>query len=561
MTKFVFVTGGVVSSLGKGIAAASLAAILASRGIRVTNLKLDPYINVDPGTMSPFQHGEVFVTEDGAETDLDLGHYERFVDVKMGKRNNFTTGQIYDSVIRKERRGDYLGGTVQVIPHITDEIKSWIVSGAGDAEVAVVEVGGTVGDIESLPFLEAIRQMGITMGRENVCYVHLTLVPYIATAGEMKTKPTQHSVKELREIGIQPDVVLCRVDRPLQDGDRRKIALFTNVPAEAVIPAADADSIYKIPAALHAEGLDDIVCKKLQLDARPADLSMWNHLVDALGHPEHTVHIAMVGKYVDLTESYKSLSEALTHAGIHSRSKVQIHYVDSEAVERDGTDCLRTMDAILVPGGFGKRGVEGKIAAIRYARENAIPYLGICLGMQLAVIEYARHKAGLANANSTEFDPGTPHPVVALITEWQNRDGSVERRTEGSNLGGTMRLGAQPCDVVPGSLAHRIYRATTVSERHRHRYEVNNHYLPRLEAAGLFVGARTRSATAGDLCEMIELPDHPWFFGCQFHPEFTSNPRRGHPLFIGFVKAALEAKRRLCPEAAAMGAVELVASG
>jgi CTP synthase len=564
MTKYVFVTGGVVSSLGKGIAAASLAAILASRGIRVTNLKLDPYINVDPGTMSPFQHGEVFVTEDGAETDLDLGHYERFVDVKMGKRNNFTTGQIYDSVIRKERRGDYLGGTVQVIPHITDEIKNWIIAGAGDAEVAVVEVGGTVGDIESLPFLEAIRQMGITMGRENVCYVHLTLVPYIATAGEMKTKPTQHSVKELREIGIQPDVVLCRVDRPLQDGDRRKIALFTNVPAEAVIPAADADSIYKIPAALHAEGLDDIVCRKLLLDAPPADLSTWHRLVDALAHPEHTVHIAMVGKYVDLTESYKSLSEALTHAGIHSRSKVQIHYVDSEVVERDGTDCLRAMDAILVPGGFGKRGVEGKIAAIRYARENAIPYLGICLGMQLAVIEYARHKAGLAGANSTEFDPGTPHPVVALITEWQNRDGSIERRTEGSDMGGTMRLGAQPCDVLPGSLAHRIYGTTTVSERHRHRYEVNNHYLPRLEAAGLFVGARTRSATAGDLCEMIELPDHPWFFGCQFHPEFTSNPRRGHPLFIGFVKAALDAKRRLRPDAGAaaagVGTAELVSS-
>jgi CTP synthase len=560
MTKFVFVTGGVVSSLGKGIAAASLAAILASRGIRVTNLKLDPYINVDPGTMSPFQHGEVFVTDDGAETDLDLGHYERFVDVKMGKRNNFTTGQIYDSVIRKERRGDYLGGTVQVIPHITDEIKSWIAAGAGDAEVAVVEVGGTVGDIESLPFLEAIRQMGITLGRENVCYVHLTLVPYIATAGEMKTKPTQHSVKELREIGIQPDVVLCRVDRPLQDSDRRKIALFTNVPAEAVIPAADADSIYKIPAALHAEGLDDIVCRKLQLDAPPADLSTWNRLVDALEHPEHAVHIAMVGKYVDLTESYKSLSEALTHAGIHSRSKVHIHYVDSEAVERDGTGCLRTMDAILVPGGFGKRGVEGKISAIRFARENSIPYLGICLGMQLAVIEYARHKAGFANANSTEFDPDTPHPVVALITEWQNRDGSVERRTEGSNLGGTMRLGAQPCEVTPGSLAHRIYGTTTVSERHRHRYEVNNHYLPRLEAAGLEVGARTRSATAGDLCEMIELPDHPWFFGCQFHPEFTSNPRRGHPLFIGFVKAALEAKRRPRPDAAAAGMAELVAS-
>jgi CTP synthase len=564
MTKFVFVTGGVVSSLGKGIAAASLSAILASRGLRITNLKLDPYINVDPGTMSPFQHGEVFVTEDGAETDLDLGHYERFVDGKMGKRNNFTTGQIYESVIRKERRGDYLGGTVQVIPHITDEIKSWIVSGAviegAEADVAVVEVGGTVGDIESLPFLEAIRQMGITLGRENVCYIHLTLVPYIATAGEMKTKPTQHSVKELREIGIQPDVVLCRVDRPLLDGDRRKIALFTNVPAEAVIPAADADSIYKIPAALHGEGLDDIVLRKLEITAPPADLSIWNRLTHALANPEHTVDIAMVGKYVDLTESYKSLSEALTHAGIHTRSKVNIHYVDSEAVERDGTDCLREMDAVLVPGGFGKRGVEGKIAAIRYARETGVPYLGICLGMQLAVVEYARHKAGLAGANSTEFDPATPHPVVALITEWQDRDGNVERRTESSDMGGTMRLGAQPCEVVPGSLAHRIYGTTTVAERHRHRYEVNNHYLPRIESAGLTVGAWAKSAVAGDLCEMIELPQHPWFFGCQFHPEFTSNPRRGHPLFLSFVRAALEHKRRGAGASAAPAVAELVAS-
>ena len=543
MTKFVFVTGGVVSSLGKGIAAASLAAILASRGIRVTNLKLDPYINVDPGTMSPFQHGEVFVTEDGAETDLDLGHYERFTDVKMGRRNNFTTGQIYESVIRKERRGDYLGGTVQVIPHITDEIKSWIVNGADDAEVAVVEVGGTVGDIESLPFLEAIRQMGITMGRDNVCYVHLTLVPFIATAGEMKTKPTQHSVKELREIGIQPDIVLCRADRPLPDGDRRKISLFTNVAPEAVIPALDTDSIYKIPAALHAEGLDEIVCRKLSLSPRPADLTSWRHLVDALVHPEHEVNIAMVGKYVDLTESYKSLSEALTHAGIHTRSKVRIHYVDSETVDRDGTACLRDMDAVLVPGGFGKRGVEGKIKAIRYARENSIPYLGICLGMQLAVIEHARHKAGLAGANSTEFDSATPHPVVALITEWQNRDGTVERRDHKSDLGGTMRLGAQPCDIVAGSLANRIYGSTRIAERHRHRYEVNNHYLPRLEAAGLVVGAWAKSEVAGDLCEMIELADHPWFFGCQFHPEFTSNPHRGHPLFVAFVAAALERRR------------------
>jgi len=558
MTKFVFVTGGVVSSLGKGIAAASLAAILASRGVRVTNLKLDPYINVDPGTMSPFQHGEVFVTDDGAETDLDLGHYERFTDVRMGKRNNFTTGQIYESVIRKERRGDYLGGTVQVIPHITDEIKSWIVAGAGDAEVAIVEVGGTVGDIESLPFLEAIRQLGITLGRENVCYIHLTLVPFIPSAGEMKTKPTQHSVKELREIGIQPDVVLCRADRPVPEGDRRKIALFTNVPAEAVIPALDANSIYKIPGMLHAEGLDAIVCKKLEIAPPPADLGAWHKLVDALEHPEHEVHIAMVGKYVDLTESYKSLSEALTHAGIHTRSKVNIHYVDSEQIERDGVDSLRTMDAILVPGGFGKRGVEGKIKAVRLAREAGIPYLGICLGMQLAVIECARDLAGLANANSTEFDPDTPHPVVALITEWQNRDGSVERRSEASDMGGTMRLGAQPCEVVPGSLAHRIYGSTTVAERHRHRYEVNNHYLSRLEGAGLVVGARAKSPLAEDLVEMVEYADHPWFFGCQFHPEFTSNPRRGHPLFVAFVKAALAHQQR--GGAAVQAVAELVAS-
>ncbi len=563
MTKFVFVTGGVVSSLGKGIAAASLAAILASRGVRVTNLKLDPYINVDPGTMSPFQHGEVFVTDDGAETDLDLGHYERFTDVRMGKRNNFTAGQIYESVIRKERRGDYLGGTVQVIPHITDEIKSWILAGTRvgetEAEVALVEVGGTVGDIESLPFLEAIRQLGITLGRDNVCYVHLTLVPYIPSAGEMKTKPTQHSVKELREIGIQPDVVLCRADRPLPDNDRKKIALFTNVPEEAVIPALDADSIYKIPGMLHAEGLDVIVCKKLRLDPPPADLTTWHRLVDALEHPQHTVNIAMVGKYVDLTESYKSLSEALIHAGIHTRSKVNIHYVDSEVLETEGVDGLRGMDAILVPGGFGKRGVEGKIGAVRVARENGIPYLGICLGMQLAVIECARHMAGLAEANSTEFDPATPHPVVALITEWQNRDGLIEKRSESSDLGGTMRLGAQPCEVVEGSLAHRIYGSTVVAERHRHRYEVNNHYLPRIEAAGLSVGARAKSATAGDLVEMIELPGHPWFFGCQFHPEFTSNPRRGHPLFISFINAALEAQQRSRGDAVHVVA-ELVAS-
>jgi CTP synthase len=559
MTKFVFVTGGVVSSLGKGIAAASLAALLASRGVRVTNLKLDPYINVDPGTMSPFQHGEVFVTEDGAETDLDLGHYERFTDVKMGKRNNFTTGQIYESVIRKERRGDYLGGTVQVIPHITDEIKSWIAQGAGDAEVAVVEVGGTVGDIESLPFLEAIRQMGITLGRDNVCFIHLTLLPYIPTAGEMKTKPTQHSVKELREIGIQPDVVLCRADRPVPESDRRKIALFTNVDFEAVIPALDKDSIYKIPESLHREGLDDIVCRKLKLDAPAADLAMWEKLTGTLEHPQREIDIAMVGKYVDLTESYKSLSEALIHAGIHTQSKVRIHYVDSESIERDGVGALADMDAILVPGGFGKRGVEGKIAAIRYARENDVPYLGICLGMQLAVIEFARHKAGLAGANSTEFDAATPHPVVALITEWQDHDGTIQKRDAQSDMGGTMRLGSQPCDVVAGSLAHRIYGADTVAERHRHRYEVNNHYLPRIEDAGLAVGAWAKSAQAGDLCEMVELPGHRWFFGCQFHPEFTSNPRRGHPLFVSFVRAALDS-RTTRTRGAAVASGELVAT-
>ncbi|MGH8801039.1 MAG: CTP synthase, partial [Casimicrobiaceae bacterium] len=437
------------------------------------------------------------------------------------------------------------------IPHITDEIKGWIASGAGNAEVAVVEVGGTVGDIESLPFLEAIRQMGITLGRDNVCYIHLTLVPFIPAAGEMKTKPTQHSVRELREIGIQPDVVLCRADRPIPDGDRRKIALFTNVAPDAVIPALDTDSIYKIPAALSAEGLDVIVCRKLGIDAPPADLSEWQRMVAALEHPERDVDIAMVGKYVDLTESYKSLSEALTHAGMQTRSRVRIHYVDSEAIEREGIEALRGVDAILVPGGFGKRGVEGKIAAIRYARESGTPYLGICLGMQLAVIEFARHRAGLAGANSTEFDPETPHPVVALITEWQNRDGTIERRDAGSNLGGTMRLGAQPCEIVPGTLAHRVYGADRVAERHRHRYEVNNHYLARIEAAGLRVGAWAKSATAGDLCEMIDLPQHPWFFGCQFHPEFTSNPRRGHPLFASFIRAAIEHGQRA---AAGLGA-------
>jgi CTP synthase len=536
MTKYIFVTGGVVSSLGKGIAAASLAAILESRGVKITMLKLDPYINVDPGTMSPFQHGEVFVTEDGAETDLDLGHYERFVTAKMAKRNNFTTGQIYESVIRKERHGDYLGGTVQVIPHITDEIKLFIRRGAGDAEVAMVEIGGTVGDIESLPFLEAIRQMGIELGRDNVCYIHLTLVPYIASAGEIKTKPTQHSVKELREIGIQPDVLLCRADRPLPDDERRKIALFTNVLSEAVISAVDVDSIYKIPGMLHAQRLDEIVCRKLNFNPPPADLSSWESLIYKLEHPLREVSIALVGKYVDLTESYKSLSEALIHAGIHTGAKIRIQYIDSETIEKNGTGCLASMNAILVPGGFGKRGVEGKIRAVRYARENKIPYLGICLGMQLAVIEYARNVVGLEDAHSTEFDPQTPHPVIALITEWQDRDGRVEQRSEKSDLGGTMRLGGQECVLEEGSMVRKIYGAERISERHRHRYEVNDHYLGRIRQAGL----RVSGVSAKDgLCEMIELPNHPWFVACQFHPEFTSTPRGGHPLFKAFVQAAI----------------------
>ena len=540
MAKYVFVTGGVVSSLGKGIAAASLGAILESRGIKVTHLKLDPYINVDPGTMSPFQHGEVFVTEDGAETDLDLGHYERFTSAKMGKRNNFTTGQIYESVIKKERRGEYLGKTVQVIPHITDEIKIFIKRGAEGADVAIIEVGGTVGDIESLPFLEAIRQMGIQEGRQNACYIHLTLVPWIPTAGELKTKPTQHSVKELREIGIQPDILLCRADREIPAEEKRKIALFTNVQPEAVISALDADSIYKIPSMLHDQMIDEIVCHKLGILARAADLSVWKKLVDALEHPQHEVNIAFVGKYVDLTESYKSLTESLVHAGIHTASRVKIQYIDSEDIEKNGPGALATMDAVLVPGGFGRRGTEGKITAIRYARENKVPYLGICLGMQLATIEFARHVAGFEGANSTEFDADTPHPVVALITEWQDREGRVEKRDANSNLGGTMRLGAQRCPIKPGTLASKIYGAE-VNERHRHRYEVNNIYVPKLEAAGMVISARTPTE---DLPEMMELPaeTHPWFVGVQFHPEFTSNPRTGHPLFIAYVQAALARK-------------------
>ncbi|MES1998796.1 MAG: CTP synthase [Pseudomonadota bacterium] len=536
MTRYIFVTGGVVSSLGKGIAAASLAAILESRGMQVTMMKLDPYINVDPGTMSPFQHGEVFVTEDGAETDLDLGHYERFTHAHMSKRNNFTTGQIYESVIKKERRGEYLGGTVQVIPHITDEIKLHIRNGAAGAEVAIVEIGGTVGDIESLPFLEAIRQMGLQEGRNNTCYIHLTLVPYLGKAGEVKTKPTQHSVKELREIGIQPDVVLCRGDRPLPDEERRKIALFTNLEPGAVVSVHDVDSIYKIPEMLREQGMDEIVCRKFGISPPPADLSMWNGLVEALEHPQHTIDIAMVGKYVGLTESYKSLSEALIHAGIHTRTQINIHYLDSEQIEKDGVACLDGMDAILVPGGFGKRGVEGKIAAIQFARENKVPYLGICLGMQLAVVEYARHKAGMSDAHSTEFEPATTYPVVALISEWKDAAGQVETRTENSNLGGTMRLGGQVCKLEAGSLARTVYGHDEITERHRHRYEVNGALLPQLQQAGLKVSGL--SASDG-LCEMIELPDHPWFIGCQFHPEFTSTPRDGHPLFKAFATAAL----------------------
>ncbi len=542
MTKYVFVTGGVVSSLGKGIAAASLAAILESRGLKVTMLKLDPYINVDPGTMSPFQHGEVFVTDDGAETDLDLGHYERFISAKMRKVNNFTTGQIYESVIRKERRGEYLGKTVQVIPHITNEIQEFIHRGAVGADVALVEIGGTVGDIESLPFLEAARQLSLRVGRNNAAFVHLTLVPFVAAAGELKTKPTQHSVQKLREIGIFPNALLCRSDRRIPDDERAKISLFANIPEDGVISVWDADTIYKIPQMLHDQGLDKIVCEALNISPKPADLSMWDKLVYALENPKAEVTIAMVGKYVDLTESYKSLTEALRHAGIHTESRVNIEYVDSEEIEAQGTASLKKFDAILVPGGFGKRGVEGKILAARFARENKVPYLGICLGMQVALIEYARNKAGLAMANSTEFDPETEQPVVALIDEWLNEDGKVEKRDENSDLGGTMRLGAQTCAIKPGTLAAEIY-GNVVTERHRHRYEANNHFLGRIEAAGLVVSSRTATE---DLCEIMELSrqDHPFYIGVQYHPEFKSTPRDGHPLFIAYVKAALANKQK-----------------
>ena len=542
MTKFVFVTGGVVSSLGKGIAAASLAAILESRGLKVTLIKLDPYLNVDPGTMSPFQHGEVYVTDDGAETDLDLGHYERFITTRMKKANNFTTGQIYKSVLEKERRGDYLGKTVQVIPHVTNEIQEFIKRGAAfgteqAVDVAIVEVGGTVGDIESLPFLEAARQMSLRMGPNNTAFVHLTYVPWIAAAGELKTKPTQHTVQKLREIGIQPDALLCRADRRIPDDERAKISLFTNVPEWGVISVWDADTIYKVPRMLHEQGLDGLICDKLRINTPPANLKRWDALVDEVEHPKREVTIAMCGKYTDLSDSYKSLNEALRHAGIHNHARVNIEYVDSETLTTDNVAQLARYDAILVPGGFGKRGVEGKILTAQFAREHKLPYLGICLGMQVATIEIARHKAGLANANSTEFEPDTPHPVIALIDEWQDADGSIQTRDANSDLGGTMRLGAQSSDVTPGTLAHEIY-GDVVNERHRHRYEANVNYLDQLREAGLVISALTQREK---LTEIVELPRavHPWFMGVQFHPEFKSTPWEGHPLFRSYIQAAL----------------------
>lgn len=542
MTKYVFVTGGVVSSLGKGIASASLAAILESRGLKVTLIKLDPYINVDPGTMSPFQHGEVFVTDDGAETDLDLGHYERFITTRMKRANNFTTGQIYKTVLEKERRGDYLGKTVQVIPHITNEIQEYIKRGAEGVDVAIVEIGGTVGDIESLPFLEAVRQMSLRAGPTNTAFVHLTYVPWIAAAGELKTKPTQHTVQKLREIGIQPDALLCRADRRIPDDEREKISLFTNVPEYGVISMWDVNTIYKVPRVLHEQGLDQLICTKLQLNTKSTDLKRWDNLVYEVENPKEQVTIAMCGKYTDLSDSYKSLNEALRHAGIHNHAGVQIEYVDSETLTPETVGELAKYDAILVPGGFGKRGVEGKILAAQYAREHKLPYLGICLGMQVATIEYARHMAGLEGANSTEFDPTTPHPVIALIDEWQDADGSIQKRDANSDLGGTMRLGAQSSDVKDGTLARDIY-GPIVTERHRHRYEANEHYLDRLQKAGLVISAITQREK---LTEMVELPRevHPWFVGVQFHPEFKSTPWGGHPLFKAFIKAALDHKHK-----------------
>jgi CTP synthase len=538
MTKYIFITGGVVSSLGKGIASASLASILETRGLNVTLLKLDPYINVDPGTMSPFQHGEVFVTNDGSETDLDLGHYERFVRTQLGKKNNFTAGRVYENVIQRERRGDYLGATVQIIPHITDEIKKLTREGAEDADVALVEIGGTAGDIESLPFLEAIRQMGLELGRENTLFIHLTLLPFIKVAGELKTKPTQHSVKELRGIGIQPDILICRSEYPLADSDRKKIALFTNVPENSVFISLDQDTIYKVPEVLHNQGLDDIVVAKLGLDCANADLKEWSNFVSRLGRPNHSVDIAMVGKYMDLTESYKSLSEALIHAGVHTQTKVNIHYFDSEEIEKNGADSLSKMSAVLVPGGFGIRGIEGKIKAVQFARENKIPFLGICLGLQVAIIEFARNMVNMKGANSTEFDENTQYPVIGLITEWEDENGNTQKRDTESNLGGTMRLGGQECELVKGSRSHKIYGADKVIERHRHRYEVNNKLISKIEAAGLIVSGRSND---GSLVEMIEISDHPWFVACQFHPEFTSTPRDGHALFESFIEAAKKA--------------------
>ena len=536
MVRYIFITGGVVSSLGKGIAAASLGSILEERGLSVTMMKLDPYINVDPGTMSPFQHGEVFVTEDGAETDLDLGHYERFIGFTASKLNNFTSGRIYSNVIRKERQGEYLGATVQVIPHITDEIKKGVRAAGEGFDIAMVEVGGTVGDIESLPFMEAIRQMGVEE-RDNALFMHLTLLPYLATAGELKTKPTQHSVKELRSIGIQPDILLCRSEKAMPDKERKKIALFTNVREEAVIPVIDLDNIYKIPLWLHSQKLDQIVADKLKLENLPeATLAGWKEVVNIMEFPEAEVIVAMVGKYMDLTESYKSLNEALSHAGVQTRSKVTIRYVDAEKLESDGTGVLEDVDAIIVPGGFGKRGIEGKIIAVQYARENNVPYLGICLGMQVAVIEFSRHCAGLAAANSTEFEQDTAHPVIGLITEWKDESGDIETRDVDSDMGGTMRLGGQKCKLLEGSLARETYGADVITERHRHRFEFNNNYRDLLAEAGLVLSGTSQDES---LVEMVELLDHPWFLACQFHPEFTSRPRDGHPLFTGFVKAAL----------------------
>ncbi len=540
MTKFIFITGGVVSSLGKGIAASSLAAILEARGLKVTMTKLDPYINVDPGTMSPFQHGEVFVTEDGAETDLDLGHYERFITTPLTKKNNFTTGQVYESVLRKERKGEYLGATVQVIPHITNEMKQRVYASAEGMDVAIIEVGGTVGDIESLPFLETIRQIGVELGRDCALFIHLTLVPFIKTAGEIKTKPTQHSVKELRTIGIQPDILICRSEQRIPLAERQKIALFTNVPEKAVISAPDADTIYRIPLLLNEQGLDDIVVNQLRLDVPAADLSEWEKVVDAVTHPNDIVTIAIVGKYVDHSDAYKSLNEALIHAGIHTRNQVKINYIDSETIEVEGVNKLKDVDAILVPGGFGERGVEGKIATVRFARENKIPYLGICLGMQTAVIEFSRNVVGLEGAHSTEFLPESPHPVIALIAEWQDHTGQLETRNKNSDLGGTMRLGAQKCRLLTDSLVFELYQKDVITERHRHRYEFNNNYIETLEKAGLRFSGKSMD---GRLVEVIELVDHPWFLACQFHPEFTSTPKNGHPLFSGFVTAAAQHKQ------------------